>query len=192
MIGAEQKMKLQENFEKVSSIWAFEEGKGEGRIYVANITVATCSPQGCVCSHHHQLNHHHRHHHHNFQPKIEKRVIWSKTLKRQRTVCEQRQRKRSKQSWKRGKEGLCRKKKQMKSFKLFCLYELARDWLWFFLRLFRLLMENWKSSLSCFHWLVYASGLKVQKVVNLLENLHKWYKKKTIPPTTRIIPEHKS
>ena len=51
MIGAEQKMKLQGNF--VSSIWAFEEGRGVGRIYVANITVATCSPQGCVCSHHH-------------------------------------------------------------------------------------------------------------------------------------------
>ena len=28
MIGAEQKMKLQENFEKVSSIWASEEGGG--------------------------------------------------------------------------------------------------------------------------------------------------------------------
>ena len=162
-------MKLQENFEKVSSIWAFEEEKGEGRIYVANITVATCSPQGCVCSHHHQLNHHHHHHCH---PKIEKRVIWSKTLKRQRTVCEQRQRKRSKQSWKRGKEGLCRKKNKWKalSFSVFMNWQ-GTD----FDSFYDYLDSWWKiENLPCpvFIGLFMHQVLKCKRLLTYWKNLH--------------------
>ena len=164
-------MKLQGNF--VSSIWAFEEGKGEGRIYVANITVATCSPQGCVCSHHHQLNHHHHHHHHHFQPKIEKRVIWSKTLKRQRTVCEQRQRKRSKQSWKR-EGGTLPKKKQMKSFKLF--FFVFMKWQGTdFDSFYEYLNSQWKSkSLPCpvFISLFMHQVLKCKRLLTYWKNLH--------------------
>ena len=176
MIGAEQKMKLQG---RVSSIWAFEEEKGEGRIYVANITVATCSPQGCVCSHHHQLNnhhhhrhhHHHHHHHHHCQPKIEKRVIWSKTLKRQRTVCEQRQRKRSKQSWKR-EGGTLPKKNKWKAYPFLSLWTgkgltliLFSDYL----------NSQWKSkSLPCpvFISLFMHQVLKCKRLLTYWKNLH--------------------